>query len=105
MPVPRKNSCLAMRSPAVLGKITNREGENPQDSGQAEQSASGQRLTGLGGALWWTAARIPMQGQQCDDDFEITARAETLRSHLNDNEADRAKCPAIQYRALTLNGR
>src|SRR5262245_27608765 len=30
MRVPRKNPCLAMRSPIVLGKITNREGKNPQ---------------------------------------------------------------------------
>jgi hypothetical protein len=30
MCVPRKNPCLAMRNPIVLGKITNREGKNPQ---------------------------------------------------------------------------
>src|SRR5215510_3313359 len=30
MRVPRKNPCLAMRSQIVLGKITNREGKNPQ---------------------------------------------------------------------------
>jgi hypothetical protein len=30
MRVPRKNPCLAMRIPIVLGKITNREGKNPQ---------------------------------------------------------------------------
>jgi hypothetical protein len=30
MRVPRKNHCKAMRSPIVLGKITNLEGKNPQ---------------------------------------------------------------------------
>src|SRR5262245_62475852 len=30
MPMPRKNPCLATRSTIVLGKITYREGKNPQ---------------------------------------------------------------------------
>ena len=34
MRVPRKNPCLAMPGLNVLGKITNREGKNPQGGGR-----------------------------------------------------------------------
>src|SRR5262249_50910496 len=70
--VPRKKPCPAMLSPIVLWKITYREGKNPQ-SGRPQPHAEWSRIIVL---------------------------AETLQSSSNDNEADRAKRPAIQRRGF-----